>query len=193
MLIILALQGFCKTYSQTAAFSYEKLNNCAPTVVTFTNESTQGPDVQYIWNFGKGGESVSGEMILQEAYTQHGDYTITLRVVQGTDTVTASETVTISQPPDASFTADETEGCLPFTVNFMNNSADGDSPISSVLWDFRDGTTSPANNPLKTYTTSGTTSRSGAGATGATAAIPPASTARASSLTIFLNTRPRCS
>ncbi len=154
-MIILALQGFCRTYSQTAAFSYQKLNNCTPTVVTFINESTQGPGIQYIWDFGKGGEVVSDEMVLQEAYTRSGDYIVTLKVVQGTDTVTASETITINKAPSASFTADRTEGCLPLDVNFTNNSVDGDSPIGSILWDFRDGITSSVNDPSRTYTNPG--------------------------------------
>ncbi len=52
----------------------------------------------------------------------------------------------------ASFSADETESCeFPFTVNFENESANGDV----FLWTFGDGTTSTLENPSHTYLTNG--------------------------------------
>lgn len=55
--------------------------------------------------------------------------------------------------PKAEFTPDITEGCAPFTVQFMNTSSDS----TNYLWDFGDGdTTSQIFNPTKVYDTPGT-------------------------------------
>lgn len=54
--------------------------------------------------------------------------------------------------PKAEFTPDVTEGCAPFTVQFMNTSSDS----TNYLWDFGDGdTTSQDFNPVKVYDTPG--------------------------------------
>lgn len=57
------------------------------------------------------------------------------------------------QNPDAVASANgPTSGCLPFTVNFVNNS----SSATNYLWDFGDGSpTSTATTPSHTYTTAG--------------------------------------
>lgn len=55
--------------------------------------------------------------------------------------------------PNAEFTADQTIGCIPFTVTFDNFSSDSDS----YLWDFgNNDTTSVIFNPTITYNTPGT-------------------------------------
>jgi PKD repeat protein len=52
----------------------------------------------------------------------------------------------------AQFSAGNTVGCnVPFTVNFTNQSANG----NTYIWYFGDGTTSTATNPSHTYTTLG--------------------------------------
>ncbi|WP_461632661.1 PKD domain-containing protein [Labilibaculum euxinus] len=51
----------------------------------------------------------------------------------------------------ANFTADKTENCGSMTVQFTNNSSDGET----YLWDFGDGNTSTEENPLHTYDTAG--------------------------------------
>lgn len=54
--------------------------------------------------------------------------------------------------PNAQFTADQTRGCSPFTVEFHNTSSDSDS----YLWDFGNGVTSSTTfNPTITYTQAG--------------------------------------
>ena len=55
--------------------------------------------------------------------------------------------------PSAEFTADQTSGCAPLTVNFSDQST-GD--IDSWNWDFGDGATSTQQNPSHQYTSSGT-------------------------------------
>ncbi len=54
--------------------------------------------------------------------------------------------------PDAAFSAQPTSGLSPLTVQFTDEST---GTISSWLWDFGDGTTGTAPNPLHGYVTAG--------------------------------------
>ena len=153
--VILLLIFGQNSYSQTAGFRYEKRNNCAPARVMLTNESSQGPGITYEWDFGNGAFSNSSEMVLEVAYPDPGSYNILLKVIEGTDTVMASDMITIAKSPVARFSLDQTEGCVPFDASFHNTSEPGDSPLNTVFWDFRDGTTAATDDPEHRYNQSG--------------------------------------
>lgn len=55
----------------------------------------------------------------------------------------------------ASFSADRMTGCLPFEVNFTDESDTTAGTITSWFWDFGDGTTSKERNPRHLYTKTG--------------------------------------
>jgi PKD repeat protein len=57
--------------------------------------------------------------------------------------------------PSAAFMASPTEGDAPLAVNFIDQSMEGGSDITTWLWDFGDGTQSAEQNPAHTYTKSG--------------------------------------
>jgi PKD repeat protein len=57
-----------------------------------------------------------------------------------------------SIPPEGQFVADITSGCVPFDVQFT---ATYSGLIDSVLWEFEDGFTDTARQPLHTFTTAG--------------------------------------
>ena len=56
-------------------------------------------------------------------------------------------------PPSASFSVDVESGSAPLTVEFNNTSK---GPVTSVEWDFGDGTSSTDNSPDHRYTIAGT-------------------------------------
>jgi PKD repeat protein len=58
--------------------------------------------------------------------------------------------------PAAGFSAAPVSGIRPLDVDFTNLSAAGSSPITTVLWNFGDGTTSSATAPAHTYAMAGT-------------------------------------
>ncbi len=58
--------------------------------------------------------------------------------------------------PAAGFSAAPRSGPRPLDVDFTNSSTAGSSPITTVLWDFGDGATSPAMNPFHSYGAPGT-------------------------------------
>ena len=70
---------------------------------------------------------------------------------QGNWSVPLSDTINRIAVVKASFTADNTENCGSLTVQFTNNSTDGES----YLWDFGDGNTSTEIDPSYTYNTAG--------------------------------------
>nr|WP_290642343.1 PKD domain-containing protein [Labilibaculum sp.] len=70
---------------------------------------------------------------------------------QGNWSVPLSDTINRIAVVKASFTADNTEKCGSLTVQFNNNSTDGES----YLWDFGDGNTSTEIDPSYTYNTAG--------------------------------------
>jgi gliding motility-associated-like protein len=142
-------------YSQTAKFSFEKRNTCAPARVIFYNESSTGEGIRFEWNFGNGSISYSSEKVLEEVYPNPGTYTVELKAIQGTDTAKTASVVAIFNGPAAQFTADQTEGCVPLEIGFHNASETGDAAISNYYWDFRDGTVEFSENPKHRYTRAG--------------------------------------
>ncbi len=61
-----------------------------------------------------------------------------------------------NQAPVAVASASPGSGNIPFTVNFTGGNSTDDVGIISYFWDFKDGSTSTAENPSHPFTTSGT-------------------------------------
>jgi gliding motility-associated-like protein len=155
-LTILLLALSFQVYGVTAKFSYTILSNCSPTIVTFTNSSTQGKGITYTWDFGLGSvSSTTDYSSMEQVYSKPGQYTVTLKVSDGTSTDIASSVITINQGPSASFITDRTSGCPPMTVNFTSTSTAGDAEIASTLWDFRTGETEEGTSVKHTYSSTG--------------------------------------
>ncbi|HET6990838.1 MAG TPA: PKD domain-containing protein, partial [Bacteroidia bacterium] len=83
-----------------------------------------------------------------------GTYLVTLTVVENGCTGVYTDTVFVYPIPTADFSAIPIQGCVPYTVQFANNSIVG-TP-ATYQWDFGDGFTSTAVNPIHTYTNVGT-------------------------------------
>jgi len=147
--------SFQSIFGLTSDFSIQVYNKCSPTVVVFINESTTGPGIEYLWDFGKGALILSPEMILTEAFTDPGTYEISLRVIEGTDTVRSSQILQIAAGPKSSFSIDADQGCIPLEVQFTNTSAEGDAPIHETFWDFRNGDTGYGDEYNYSYTQPG--------------------------------------
>ncbi len=120
-------------------------------VVIFTNTSIGGTSFE--WDFGD--NTTSNEENPMHVYSQDGQYTATLTVTNSCGSVSTSQNVTIVTPPNASFSADVTAGCAPFTVQFNDQST---ANTVSWLWSFPGGTPSSSTeeNPVVVYNTAGT-------------------------------------
>ncbi len=138
----------------TAAFSSSDSTGIAPHTVTFTDASTGGA-TSWAWDFGDGGTDTVQNP--DHTYTAAGTYTVVLIATSacGSDTLTAVDMITVDPPlaPVADFSADPVTGCAPLEVTFTDASS-GD--ISGWAWDFGDGGTDTAQNPIHTYAAPGT-------------------------------------
>ena len=140
-----------------AVADFSSTSVCLNSTTAFTDESTipQGTISTWDWNFNDGGTST-----LQNAfhtYTNAGIFNVNLTVT--TDSGCVADVllpVEVFPLPDVDFTSDIVVGCQPLPVNFTDLSiiAPGYN-IVWWLWEFGDGNTSSAQNPLNVYDTAG--------------------------------------
>ena len=108
----------------------------------------------YQWNFGDN-SGTSTQTSPTHTYQTDGTYTITLTATNACGTNQAFQTVTVVTPPTAGFTAAQTSGCAPLTVQFNNQSS---SNAISFQWSFPGGSpaTSTLASPAVVYANPGT-------------------------------------
>jgi gliding motility-associated-like protein len=116
---------------------------------SFTNTST-GPGLRYFWDFGDGTTDTIADPV--HNYVTEGNYPVQLII---TDQYGCRDTVAQIihvAPPHAGFTvSDTTSTCPPLIASFTNTSVNG----YDITWDFGDGSTSNAANPIHIYNTPG--------------------------------------
>lgn len=118
---------------------------CINESVSFTNTSAPAAQSQ-LWDFGDGTTSAVANPV--KVYGATGTYTVILTNTYSTCTDTAVRTIVIAGRPTADFTSADTINCQPpLAVNFQNTSAGA----VSWFWNFGDGATSNAQNPVHTY------------------------------------------
>jgi YVTN family beta-propeller protein len=137
-----------------AAFSASPASGKVPLTVSFTDQSTGSPTSRK-WNFGDGTRS-TGENPTH-TYDKAGLYTVTLTVSneKGSNTLTKSSYIIVSNTvngPVASFSASQTSGKAPLTVDFTGQ---GKGSPAEWKWSFGDGNTSAEKNPVYTFNKSG--------------------------------------
>ncbi len=136
----------------TASFTATPVSGSAPLPVQFTDTSQGGP-TSWAWDFGDGATSTLTNPA--HTYANPGTYTVKVTVAntKGNDTSTQTDLVTVAdQAPIAGFTAANTTGQNPLSVDFTDTST---NHPTSWAWDFGDGVTSPAQNPSHTYASAG--------------------------------------
>lgn len=130
-------------------FSTQDTIGCAPFQVSFTNETNNFDHL--IWHFGDG--DTSSQINPTHTYLQAGNYTVTLIGFSNgncTDTLAQQNIISVHDI-QASFSKSYTVGCTPMLVNFSSQSANA----VNWHWDFGDGSTSTAENPIHIYTRAG--------------------------------------
>lgn len=147
---------FSKADAQvTAAFTFNYQNpNCAPTTVSFTNQSV-GIGLTYEWNFGVNPGVNSTFQSPSFSYLTCGNFVVTLIATNGIVIDTSTQIINIFCNPVASFTANPLTGCIPLTTQFNSTTTLGSAPINTYFWDFGDGNTGNFANTNHPYTISG--------------------------------------
>ncbi len=139
------------TTKPTASFSLSGLSPCTSNnTITLVNSSTNA--TSYVWNFGDGnGSTVTNPT---KTYTAIGTYKITLFATNANGCVdSTSQTITLTSKPTAAFSVSSTSQCL--TSNSFVFASVSTGNITSLVWNFGDGTNSSVSNPTKTYTAQG--------------------------------------
>ncbi len=139
-------------------FSANITNGCFPLRVQFGDLSTGGTgntNVSWQWDFGNGTTSTLQHPL--NIYTTAGVFTVTLRVTNDKGcvrTYTRPNYINATPGVKSIFTHTQPSVCNPpATISFTNSSTG--PPVLSYYWDFGDGNTSTALNPVHTYTGSG--------------------------------------
>lgn len=130
-----------------AAFSTNDTVSCPQKPVTFINSST-GPNLTYLWEFGDG--STSSEVNPVHQYSAEGIFSVSLSIRDTygcTDYIFKKDYIKIVLPVASFLMSDSVSTCPPLVVNFTNTS----SNALTSSWDFGDGTTSVADSPSHFY------------------------------------------
>ena len=126
--------------------------SCVGSATCFTNTTTPSGTIDSVWwTFGNGATSQSSNPC--NTFAVAGNYNVSL-VVQDTmgclDTII--QPVTIHPLPTANFTYSGAT-CQNSVISFLGSSGNG---VTGWYWIFGDGDTSTLQNPIHTYTSSGT-------------------------------------
>jgi PKD repeat protein len=136
-----------------AEFEADSLAGIAPHTVQFRDKSAGNPN-SHFWAFGD--DSTSTEKNPLHVYERPGIYSVTLicENSQGfVDTLTKADYITVDNCAVVDFIATPASGDYPHTVTFHNRSQPS---TAGFLWDFGDGNTSPARDPVYQYNSCGT-------------------------------------
>lgn len=120
--------------------------------VSFTNLSVTGGFSSTFWDFGDGTSSTEENPI--HTYAEDGEYTVILIIENQCGVNQVQTTVTIATEPIPNFTANNSSGCGPLSVAFINNST---SNVQTFLWSFPGGIPNTSNlpNPVVVYANPG--------------------------------------
>ncbi|BAV05598.1 gliding motility-associated C-terminal domain-containing protein [Filimonas lacunae] len=137
--------------SPKAAFAVKDSLGCAGSTVSFTNTS-QGLSLAYRWNFGDGSATTTAAPT--HPYAKEGDYDVALKVTDKfgcTDSLLKEQLVFIANPIASFHVVDTFANCPPLIASPASTSQN----VSTLYWDFDDGTTSNLDKPDHAYTQGG--------------------------------------
>ncbi len=138
-------------------FSPNIYNGCQPLVVKFNQNIAYNSNFYYVWDFGDNQQdNLSYDYNPEHTFTESGsfDVSLTVRSDKGCEnTKLINNLITVYPKPDARFIASpEVVSLIKPEVEFINLSTITDTSY----WDFMDGDTSNATNPLHYFKESGT-------------------------------------
>jgi len=133
------------------AVNGNQTQGCKPHTVSFINASSGATTFQ--WSFGDGNftNTIKNIDTVLHTYAQAGTYTVTLKASNGCSDTTSTETIQVFNSPVANFTAIPLTACIGDAIQFTNQT----DTSTSLLWNFRDNTTSTLTNPAHAYAAAG--------------------------------------
>ncbi|MCJ8211543.1 PKD domain-containing protein [Mucilaginibacter sp. RS28] len=108
-----------------ADFKVDKASGCDPLTVQFSNNSSDGDGISYMWDFGNGVTSTlrnpAAQVFSAQSNGKDSIYVVKLTVTNGCSFATTTGTIRVqSKTPVARIAPDKTTGCIPFVVNIEN-------------------------------------------------------------------------
>jgi PKD repeat protein len=133
------------------SFSASPTSGSTPLTFRFTDQSTGSPTA-WRWTFGDGNASTEKNPV--HTYNKSGLYSVTLTASneKGSNDLTKTDYIAVSNSLVAAFSASPTSGSTPLSVSFTDNST---GSLTSWIWAFGDGNTSTEKNPVHTYNKTG--------------------------------------
>lgn len=124
--------------------------------LSFIPDAGLSDKASYFWYFGPNANVTQSTSKFPPPITFNapGKYYVTLQAEDYGCSDVYGDTITIYERPNADFVIDNLVGCVPFAVNFNDNSDGG--TLLKYVWDFGDGNTSNDPSPFHTYNTPGT-------------------------------------
>ncbi|MCD4773275.1 MAG: choice-of-anchor L domain-containing protein [Bacteroidales bacterium] len=125
-----------------------------PVYINYSGNATSG--ATYDWDFDNGNSTGSGQGPINVYWSSLGEKIISLKVFEnGCESYVTYDTVQVNPTPMADFDVSEISGCVPFTIDFINNSSNL-IPETEYLWDFGNGDNSNQQQGIYTYNEAGT-------------------------------------
>ncbi len=149
-------------HQPTASFTVSPATGIAPPdlVVHFDASGSQAFDgeqiVSYAWNFGDQTTAVGNNAHADHAYSQPGQYAVTLAVTDNSGATMqqmspSPVTITPNQPPTVSISANPKSGSAPLLVQFDGHSSSDPDDSISYSWTFGDGATDTTSGPFTSH------------------------------------------
>ncbi|WP_462243972.1 gliding motility-associated C-terminal domain-containing protein [Ferruginibacter sp.] len=141
----------------TADFVPGVSGSCLLSAVPFTDNSVSDgthPISTWIWNYGDGIIDTLTSGPFQHSYAGPGVYSVALKTIDSkgcVDSIVKTSIIFISKPI-ANFSTTDTLSCPTKPITFTNTST---GPGLIYNWNFGDGNTSAAINPVHSYTADG--------------------------------------
>jgi len=149
----LTINNYINIVEPVADFIGNPRDGCVPLLVNFTDQSNSvDPIVGWQWDFGDGNTSTAQNP--SNTYTATGTYTVTLIITTAggcTDTLVRNDYIEVGDIPIACFSNNPSLVCLNDPVTFTDCSINA----TDWFWEFGDGGTSTAQNPVYTYNDTG--------------------------------------
>ncbi|MFI5221787.1 MAG: PKD domain-containing protein [Bacteroidia bacterium] len=145
-----------------SAFAQSVQNGCGPLPVSFTNNSIHKSsgtinDMTFHWNFGNGITDFSRNPSLSFIASKTIDTIYTVQLISFSKygcSDTSIRNVQVFPNAKAVFSANQSSGCGPLSVNFTNSSIPNDTGTISIMnfnWNFANGITTNAVNPSAVF------------------------------------------
>ncbi len=151
-IIILSLLFSNAANAQVIAdFTATDTAGCAPLVIHFTNTSSGA--TSYSWNMGNSSTFTATDV--STSYLSAGTYTVTLTARNGVLSSTKSMIIRAYGKPSLSFRTSDTSVCPGTPITYINASTANAWGALNYTWNFGDGSSSHASDPVYSHYLSG--------------------------------------